>query len=303
MKTQKRFTPALLRRWHEKLRGEGTFDTYTAWHQITRGDPSSRGRSTIEFWPGSAALVDLLSNREQVVFLFCTMLSDAWEIRAQFPLAQNPSQHELAAYSHKYLHLTLPGTVQIAAELGTKHPVVRQGEDEELWVFTTDLLVTCRSRAGTLKLIAVSIKDSSELASRSKMRRLRIEREYWLRRGVEWLLITERQYQHEVGEFLRRNSVWALSRDQVPADFLKRCAAVVRAKSGNTLTDVLNSVSAELNLDIRTAQLALWQSVWKGAIPIDLRIGWRPSERIAIVSDRLFGSFNPIHEKRSEWQT
>lgn len=137
MRTQRRFTPALLRRWHDMLRGAGTFDTYTAWHQITRGDPSSRGRSTIEFWPGSAALVDLLSNREQVVFFFCTMLSDAWEIRAQFPLAQNPSQHELAAYSHKYLHLTLPGTVQIAAELGIKHSVVRQGDDEELWVLTT----------------------------------------------------------------------------------------------------------------------------------------------------------------------
>lgn len=303
MKTQKRFTPALLRRWHERLRGEGTFDTYTAWHQITRGDPSSRGRSTIEFWPGSAALVDVLSNREQVVFFFCTMLSDAWEIRAQFPLAQNPSQHELAAYSQKYLHLTLPGTVQIAAELGIEHPVVRQGEDEELWVFTTDLLVTCRSRAGTLKLIAVSIKDSSELASRSKMSRLRIEREYWLRRGVEWLLITERQHQHEVGESLRRNSVWALSSEQVSPDLLKRCEAVVRSRSGYTLAEVLSFVSTELHINMREAQLALWQSVWKGALPIDLRIGWRPSERITVVTESSFRSSNPIHERRSEWQT
>lgn len=60
MKTQGRFTPALLRRWHDKLRGAGTFDAYTAWHQITSGDPSSRGRSTIEFWSGSAALTALI---------------------------------------------------------------------------------------------------------------------------------------------------------------------------------------------------------------------------------------------------
>lgn len=285
------------------LRGVGTFDTYTAWHQITRGDPSSRGRSTIEFWPGSAALVDLLSNREQVVFFFCTMLLDAWEIRPQFPLALNPSQHELAAYSHKYLNLTVPGTVQIAAELGIRHPVVRQGDDEELWVFTTDLLVTCRSRGGELKLIAVSVKQASELVSRAKMRRLRLEREYWLRRGAVWLLVTERQYELAVGEFLRRNSVWALSREQAPAELLRRCAAAVRARSGNTLSDVLRTVSAELNIDMREAQLALWQAVWKGALPINLTIGWRPSERICIVDETVYRAFNPILGQRSAWQT
>lgn len=42
METQGRFTPALLRRWHYMLRGAGTFDPYTAWHQITCGDVFTR---------------------------------------------------------------------------------------------------------------------------------------------------------------------------------------------------------------------------------------------------------------------
>jgi hypothetical protein len=96
MRTQKRFTPALLERFKRLGRGKGVYGNYVPWHQVSRSDPSSIGTSHCPVWGGRH--VELLSTIERIVFYFCTMVTDVIDIRDQFPLCTDQSSHELCAY-------------------------------------------------------------------------------------------------------------------------------------------------------------------------------------------------------------
>jgi hypothetical protein len=121
MRTTKRFTPSVFDRFTRQGRGEGTYANYQAWHQVTRGDPSSRGRSHITNFREQQ--FDLLSDKEIHVFLFSSMLQNLDDIRVQFPLSLEENPHELAAYDiqHRSRH---PGTLEIAKQLNIRHPRV-----------------------------------------------------------------------------------------------------------------------------------------------------------------------------------
>jgi hypothetical protein len=49
------------------------------------------------------------------------------------------------------------------------------------------------------------------------------------------------------------------------------------------------------------AQRAVWQSIWRGELPIDLTRGWRPHVPLKLVSPAKFAEFNPILSRRSAW--
>jgi hypothetical protein len=304
MRTQKRFTPSMLRRWTKLGRGTGILNDYQPWHQVTRGDPASRGRSTIESWQGCSAQLDVLSKDEQVIFFFCTMLPGALDIRPQFPLSLETNVHELAAYHHRFLQGSYPGSNEIAQRLNLKPTRVRNGDDEEPWRVTTDILTTCKDgRTDGYSIVAIASKPPEELLNKRKLERLGVEREYWLARNGDWLLITKELYREDVADTLHRTAVWALDRERTSEIRMQECASVVRRASGRTLTEVINAIQSALGTDQRHAQLALWQAVWKGLLPIDLRIGWRPNERIVVVDQETFRSFNPVASRRSAWMS
>lgn len=68
-----RFTPARLEKWRDAGRGTGTGADYQPWHQVTRSDPGSRGRSHLINWR-FGRLHHLLSDQEMVAFAFASML-------------------------------------------------------------------------------------------------------------------------------------------------------------------------------------------------------------------------------------
>jgi hypothetical protein len=52
---------------------------------------------------------------------------------------------------------------------------------------------------------------------------------------------------------------------------------------------------------MEAAQRALWQAVWTGALPVDLRRGWRPHVPFRVISHAAFWDLNPIAARRSAW--
>lgn len=124
MKTQKRFTAALLQRFERDGRGTGSFENYLPWHRVGRSDPSSRGRSHLINWRGRH--YELLSDAEWVGFLFSTLMPNVEDIREQFKLSLKGGQHELADYDIRFAGQDFPGTLACSELLKTKHPKLKR---------------------------------------------------------------------------------------------------------------------------------------------------------------------------------
>lgn len=298
MRTRKKFTPKLLRLWMEQGRGQGSLGTYVPWHRISRGDPASRGRSHLEFWSKTGRFHHLLSDGEQIAFFFAVMLEGTEDIREQFPLLLKSGQHELSHYTASYLGHEALGTEELASILSIRHPQLRNKDDKESWVPTTDLLVAGRSKDGRLSLLAVAVKPENDLSKRERQL-LQLEKEYWERRGVKWILITPSLYSSKVGECLQRTAPWVVAAENVFNEEIEKCTELVQLNSGRDLTHMLRLTCSQLGVDMDRAQKIFWQSIWYGKLPVDLRRGWRPSEPVILLSKKQFNELNPLAAGRT----
>ena len=303
MRTQKRFKPTVLDGYTREGRGTGTFENYLPWHRVSRSDPSSRGRSHLMIWRNRQR--ELLSDGEWTGLNFSTMLSNVVDLVEQFPLAQEDCKFELSRWDIRIGERLFPGTVSLARTLGIKHPHVREMEEKRLWTATTDLLLILRTSSGLLELLAISCKPGSikDLSPRA-LQLLNLERSYWSARNVPWLLITSEEFEKSVGLTLRRIAPWGLN-----APVSKRAIAVAvemaRAMYLYSVTDLLRQLARTLvgsDADLSPAQAALWQAVWNGHLPIDLRRGWRPHVPLKLISPQAFYALNPIAMRRSAWK-
>ena len=236
MRRGQRFTPALLEKWHDKGRGTGTGSDYQPWHQVTRPDPGSRGRSHLIHWR-FGRLHHFLSDQEMVAFCFATMLPNLVDLREQYPLALEASAPEITAYQFTPDAPDAPGTLQIATEFGFKYPVVRKNGVVAPWVMTTDLLLTLRNPAEGLELLAVSVKHDSELGNPRTVELQRIEREYWRRQDVFWLLLSPSLYHSVVANSMRIGMPWAVDDAQYSDEILNalgECCTHFQGLSRNT---------------------------------------------------------------------
>lgn len=296
MRTTKRFTPDVLRRFELQERGTGIESEYRAWHQVSRGDPASSGRSHLLAWRGRH--LDLLSDIEWVSSLFAIMLRNLTDLRPQFPLSLDPAEHELSSYTIGYTSRLFPGTRELALQLGIKHPKVRCNGETSDWIPTTDLLLTLRTEKGP-SLLAVADKPSDSWNTGRKRELLRLEAAYWQVRGVEWLLITPAQYIKAVGLTLRRTAPWALGRQATDME-LALVTEVARTLHFQSERRILETL-AEVLGDMDHAQCALWQAIWSGQLPIALDRGWRNHLPLRWLDAPAFLDQNPIASRRSAW--
>lgn len=297
MRTTKRFTPRVLARFAQEDRGTGIYETYIPWHRVSRGDPSSRGRSHLLMWNGRQR--ELLSDGEWDETFFASMLPNIKDIREQFPLSIEFGRHELADYVVDAPAGQYPGTVAIADQLHIPHPTISMGDEIVDWRPSTDLLLLLPRHDGTLELLAVAIKPTAEL-TKAMRRSLSIEKAYWDARQIPWLLITPEQFDRRVALTLRCSMPWALG-DQATENDKAIATSVALKASGRSLTYVLESISEVLDADLDRAQRAFWQAVWTGSIPLDLRRGWRPHLPISLLPTTAFWEQNPIASRRSAW--
>lgn len=157
------------RRYHRLLaegRGQGILGEYKPW--ITIHDLASKGISSRT--PGrTTGRIHHTFSRLETAFLYILDASDrALDIREQYPL------------------LPVTETVRIAGQAGIRHP--RDNVSRYPYVMTTDFVITTESG-----LVARSIKQSAELGNPRVMEKLEIERRYWSEKGIEWLIVTEKE--------------------------------------------------------------------------------------------------------------
>lgn len=295
MYTTKRFTPTVLRRFETQGRGSGTGADFLPWHRVSRSDPPSHGRSHL-LPVGSERHWELLSDSERTPALFATLTPRIEDLREQFPLSLETSIHELSDYDVRYSGVLAPGTIEIARQLGIRHPVVRENGTTTPWRMTTDLVPVFRTTKGR-SMLAIASKPDATLSKR-ETELLEIDREYWRVRRVGWLLVTPRQYDAHVADLLSRAWPWALLLP--PAPLGAKMLEAILHREGEPLSRLLNWLARQLG-DMGTAQAAFWQAVWKHEILLDLRRGWRPHEPIWLLPPADFHALNPLESRRSEW--
>lgn len=298
MRTTKRFTPTVLARFAREGRGTGIYEDYIPWHRVSRGDPASSGRSHLVQW--RKRFRELLSDGELFAQFFALMVPDLDDCTEQFPLTLDRSKHPLTVYGDVPDDKHYPGTLELAAQLGIKHPTVRSKGGAVDWIPSTDQLLVIRKPNRRRMAIAVAYKPCGLEALPGRARQLlQLEREYWLCRNVPWLLITPLQYDRRVALTLSRSAPWAIDMD-VPREDLDLAAQSASELKGYSLGCVIDHL-ARLVGEKEFAQRALWQAIWRGHLPIDLRRGWRPHEPLKIISLMYFHDLNPVVAGRSAW--
>ena len=248
-------------------------------------------------WRGR--LRELLSDGELGEQQFATMLPDLDDCVEQCPLTTEDSAHLLTAYGERDTSVLIPGTVELCRQLGIKHPKISDSSETTLWRATTDLVLVFKREQSPRTLLALAFKPSGWDKGRRTKELLKLEREYWIRRGVPWLLITPELYDFRVVLTLRRIACWALAED-VPIEARRLAARVARERAGFSVTRVLEVIASMVG-SMELSQRALWQAVWNGDLPIDLRRGWRPHVPLQLIPADEFTNLNPIASRRSAW--
>ena len=292
MRTTKRFTASLLNRWKREGRGTGTFEDYQAWHRVSRSDPSSRGTSYIINY--RKRQVHLLSRQEHDIFIFCIQIPNLVDMREQYPLNINEGEHEINDYYSESIVGSFPGTLEISTRIGFRHPKV---DADNLWVMTTDMLLLLNDESsGKDYLLAVSVKTNEVLTNRNK-ELLSIEKEYWNARGVDWLLVTPRDYSTSVINWGR--TAFNYFDDDIDHSDLLKIRDNFNKLVDKTHFDILLSLN-EKSID-DNINSALWTAIWKGYIPLKISEPYVLHCKPEFINVKDFYGENPIIARRTSW--
>ncbi len=216
-------------------------------------------------------------------------MANVKDVREQYRLSPLTNTHEQCAYGALDCNV-YEGTIDVARRLGFKHPTLFSKGEHEPWRMTTDFLCLV-SDNNKSHLLAISVKPSlRELDERDKQL-LKIEREYWRIRNVEWQLLTESCFSKSVRLGLSFLQAWALHEYRVPQEQQRRVAETLRSFQCISFAHAVNVVA---NGNTEQAQRAIMQAVWSGHLYIDFEALAGPEPLIKIISKREFDRQNPI---------
>lgn len=287
------FLKSDIERFFREQRGQGIKESYTPWHKVKRGDPSSHGKSGRYDYRGRQ--IHVLSTIELQTFLFSTMLQGIYDIREQFPLALNPSLHEAHAYARGYGRF-FPGSLDIAQKLELKHPKLRDGSQQP-WVMTTDILITTMI-SGRLNFIAVACKSKKPLQGSRAWQLLYIEKRYWEERNIPWLLITPDLFDKAFADTLRSYRQFGL--DQYVNPSLMHAMHEELLSGNPSYIDLCKSLRIK-GYPKEEIERAFWSGYWAGDLPVEVRVRFQPLSPIRLIPKDIFLNLNPILAGRSAW--
>ncbi len=161
---------AKIQRFIKEGRGQGTGKDYIPW--IKTSDYSSKGRSTRIHGIKTYRIHHLHSDNQLRAFLIFENSDNVIDIRESYPL--------------------LRVMEVIDDKDGLRFDKFTDNDGNPL-VICTNFLLTIRDGTGEEKLIARSVKNTSELTKKITLEKLEIERRYWEARGVDWQIVTEKQ--------------------------------------------------------------------------------------------------------------
>ncbi|MBI5922076.1 MAG: Tn7 transposase TnsA N-terminal domain-containing protein [Betaproteobacteria bacterium] len=286
-------TTTRLMNWLKAGRGQGYGKDYLPWLQVTRQDHASIGQSHIVPDPFLGRQHHLLSSLERAGCVTAMAHPVVKDNREQFPIWPFPHPSPLLelyeAEGHAYppdLPTESEGSLALARHLGIRH--ARFVGLQVPYIYTTDQLLTIESPGQKPFLVALSMKywsdlrgsmppqkpknDKAKKARRRKFLKLRLEREYWKRLGIPWLLVTDRLIHQQAC----LNIEWALSgaiqriRDD-DVGLLKRfLMAWGSIEWQGRCIDEMKAMGRVLQINTDTAIRLLKLAILRALIPMDL---------------------------------
>ena len=179
------------RRWIKDGRGSGRGSKYKPW--LTVRDLPSEGRSHRIFGHKSQRTHHLLSDLELAVFLLLEWSTKTTEIREQFPLK-------------------IDDTTSLASEAGLAHPSLRGVKQ----VMSSDFLVNTSDKINPK--FVLQAKYEGALQDHRTVEKLELERRYWEKKKIPWMLVTEK----DVPKVVFQNISWLYpaQRDELESQIL-----------------------------------------------------------------------------------
>ncbi|MFK9095165.1 TnsA endonuclease N-terminal domain-containing protein [Bacillus salipaludis] len=168
-KRQTGWTEAKISRYIKEGRGQGELALYKPWLTIQDVPSSGRVHRTIGWKTGREH--HLLSDLEFNYLCMCDWADDVIDIREQFPLDRD-------------------ATFQIAEELEIQHP--KDSKTSTPIVMTTDFLLSVRE-GNNLIYKARTLKLAEDLNNTRIIEKFEIEKLYWERQGIDWVIVTEEE--------------------------------------------------------------------------------------------------------------
>jgi hypothetical protein len=250
--------------------GEGEGATYKPW--LTVRSFGSRGMA--RRIPGRTVdrVHHVFSNLERDCFTLLDWNDGVTDIREQFPL--HPLEETLA----------------IAAELGYRHPEAPRKRDGVTAsvpvVMTSDFRVTLGPGAGSPEVV-ISVKELQELGDARTLEKLEIERCYWGRRDVPWVIVTERELPRVLVD-----NLWFLTAHRaaeghaVPVermgDALAVLAAELAASPSEPTAGVCAGCDARLGLAPGACLALVWHALATKAWSTDLAAALNPGRPLPL---------------------
>lgn len=174
MSKRRNATEANILAWLKRGDGQGEGKDYRPFFHVR--DVPSKGRSTMVEGIKVPRTHHYLSDIEYGYHLLAEFAPDVTDIREQVAL------------------LPREETIEIARELGIRHPVYKETGASR--VLTADIVLTLRAPMAS-QLLVVSGKHSSDLepshpGTHRTLEKLLIEKTYWSRRDARWFVGTEK---------------------------------------------------------------------------------------------------------------
>ena len=180
--------PKRVRTWNEEKykkylaegRGRGELSEYVPWIQVQ--DFPSKGIVSRVKGRTTGRIHHLVSNLELWYFYLLDWSAKTTDIREQFPLSD------------------ISDAIEIADACGIRYPY--DNISGFPYIMTTDFMITTNSG-----YFARAVKPSEELRKYRVREKPEIERRYWLKRGIDWKIVTE----NEIPRMKIRNIEWLYS--------------------------------------------------------------------------------------------
>lgn len=231
-----------------KGRGIGVGKDYLPW--IKTRDIRSRGTSAQIQSMRFQRVFHLLSNLETTYFYILERDFSVIDIREQFPI------------------LSLPETIEIALNLGVKHPY----KNGKLEPFTIDFLLTIETPEG-IKFVARSIKTPEDSNVPSIRLRLKVEEIWCNRYQIEWKLVDTTSFTPDMLRTLRSIRGWYRSDLTIDEHYANDFAnAFLDCYESNVpLHRLLKKTNRKISAD--SAQAYNWFNycAWSKKIPLSLQ--------------------------------
>lgn len=262
VKRNRSITKPKIKRMLKEGRGQNHGKKYRPW--LTIQDVPSLGLSTrIKGWK-TGRVHHFLSKLELYYFYILEWAKGVLDIREQYPLP-------------------LEETQEIANRLGIKHP--SDPKTKENIVMTTDFLIdTIKNNKVEMK--ARSIKPSKELINKRIIEKQEIERTYWVEKGIDWGLVTEKEipwtFANNVSIIHQAKDITAYK--GINADMVLTVGSMLfdKINSNKPLAEAANDVDDSIGLKPGSSLSIFYHLIANGLWNIDMYQPIDPAKSIVV---------------------